>query len=88
MPRNTVGGGYSNAWEQPESQSAQETPVFDAWLAAVQPDEEPAGTVTGDYSTYTVRDLVRECQERGISYSGQSGTLPKADLIARLSGQE
>lgn len=37
-----------------------------------------------DYSAYAVRDLVDLCKERGISYSGPAGVLPKPALVARL----
>jgi hypothetical protein len=39
---------------------------------------------TTDYNALAVKDLVELCKARGLSYSGTSGTLTKAELVARL----
>lgn len=87
MPKNTVEGGYTNqALGTPEDAPGVQGTEPGEDLGEDTP-EEKAAEVEGDYSTYTVRDLVEACKERGLSYSGPNGTLAKDELVARLNEQ-
>lgn len=68
-----------NGPDQPELPFEDEAPEAQG---AESDEEQP------DYSAYAVRDLVDLCKERGVAYSGPSGTLSKADLVARLVTQD
>lgn len=71
---------------EPTADEAGPDPVHVQDNVQESPEDAPAeADDKPDYSAYAVRDLIDLCKERGITYSGPSGTLPKGTLVARLS---
>lgn len=92
MGKVTTGGNHQPGADVPEDvqlpvqenvqEPAEEEPAPEEPAAEAADDDRP------DYSAYATRDLIALCKERGVPYSGPSGTLPKAELVARLTAQE